>query len=98
MKTFRLLEDRLLTAGLALGLAGCGGGGTSAPATTSDSSTATEKFKVALVTPGDVNDQGWNQLAYDGLKGLEKDGAQISHQVTKSPADQQPALRDFADQ
>ncbi|MDF2441545.1 MAG: basic rane protein [Abditibacteriota bacterium] len=56
------------------------------------------QLKVALLTPGDINDQGWNQLAYEGLKAVEqKLGANISHQVTKNAADQQPALRDFGD-
>ena len=98
MKTSRLWKQGLLAAGLVWGLAGCGGGGSTSSTTTSDAGTQTEKFKVALLTPGDINDQGWNQLGYDGLKGLEKDGVEISHQVTKSPADQQPALRDYADQ
>jgi len=55
-------------------------------------------LQVALLTPGDINDQGWNQLAYEGLKAVEqKVGAKISHQVTKSASDQQPALRDLGD-
>ena len=30
-------------------------------------------FKVALLTPGTISDVGWNALAYDGLKAVEKD-------------------------
>jgi basic membrane protein A len=50
-------------------------------ATTSDASTASNNgtastqsdMKVALLTPGDINDQGWNQLANDGLKAVQKE-------------------------
>jgi basic membrane protein A len=59
----------------------------------------TKQLKVALLTPGDVNDQGWNQLAYEGLQQVEKKlGAKTSHSVTKSSSDQQPAMQDLADQ
>jgi basic membrane lipoprotein Med (substrate-binding protein (PBP1-ABC) superfamily) len=81
--------------------AGCGGGATapdSNTASTSNSAGAKKQLKVALLTPGDVNDQGWNQLAYEGLQQVEKElGAQTSHQVTKSASDQQPAMQDLAD-
>ena len=30
------------------------------------------KFKVALLTPGSISDAGWNALAYEGLKRIEK--------------------------
>ena len=71
--------------------------GTSAE-TSSTASAANSGLKVALLTPGDINDQGWNQLAYEGLQAVQKDtGAQISHQVTKNSSDHEPALRDFGD-
>ncbi len=28
-------------------------------------------FRVALLTPGPVNDAGWNQMAFDGLTAIE---------------------------
>jgi basic membrane protein A len=56
-------------------------------------------FKVGLLTPGDTNDQGWNQLAAEGLKGVETAlGAKTSHQVTKNASDRAPAMRDYGDQ
>lgn len=84
------------------------GGDTSAPANTASANTVssaapstnapTGKLKVALLTPGDINDQGWNQLAYEGLQAVQHDlGAEVAHQVTKNAADQEPALRDFGD-
>lgn len=106
MKNTFGLASGLCGLGAALLLAGCGGGNgdTSTSATNAagnanaNATGNADAFKVALLTPGDINDQGWNQLAFEGLKKIETTGAKVSHQVTKSAADQQPALRDFADQ
>ena len=58
-----------------------------------------DAFKVALLTTGDINDGGWNQLAYDSLQKLKNDmGVQTANQVTPKAADYLPAMRDFADQ
>lgn len=82
-------------------LAGCGGQekakntGVATDAAPSDA----KPLQVALLTPGDINDAGWNQLAYEGLQAVEKEfGAKTAHQVTKNTADHQAALRDFGDQ
>ena len=32
-----------------------------------------EKFKVAMLLPGSISDAGWNALAYEGLKAIEKE-------------------------
>ena len=53
----------------ALALAGCGGGGSGG---TSSSSGGNEKAFIVLVTDaGQLNDHGFNQLAYQGLKRAE---------------------------
>ncbi|HSY48235.1 MAG TPA: BMP family protein [Thermoanaerobaculia bacterium] len=45
-------------------------------------------MKVGLLTPGSVNDGGWNAIAYEGLQQIHKQlGAEISHQETKTPAE-----------
>ena len=45
-----------------------------------------EKFKVAMLLPGSISDAGWNALAYEGLKAIEKElGAEISHAETRNP-------------
>lgn len=75
-------------------LAACGGAATPTPA-------AEQKvFKVGLLSPGPVNDQGWNQIAYDALKRMESElGAQISYvELGESPADFEKAFRDYANQ
>ena len=62
---------------LALAAAGCGSGDDeSAPATTGGATTTTAaaKLKVGLITDvGQLNDNGFNELAYNGLKRAEKE-------------------------
>jgi basic membrane protein A and related proteins len=57
-------------------------------------------FKAGLLTPGPINDGGWNQTAYEAFKRMETDlGAQIGNvEVEMSPAAFEKAFRDFADQ
>lgn len=81
-------------------LIGCG------PSSNTDTSAGTggngaggESLKVALVTPGDVKDAGWNQLADEGAQAIEKQfNIAVSRQVTKQDAEKTNALRDYADQ
>lgn len=80
-------------------ISGCGGNDASNATNTAANNTSSTRnaLKVALLTPGDINDKGWNQLAYEGLTQLKNDGMETAHQVTKNPSDQQPAIRDFGD-
>ena len=45
-------------------------------------------FKVALLPPGAISDVGWNVLAYDGLKAVEKELSvkKVNHIESKTPA------------
>lgn len=82
---------------LAVGLVGCGSGGDNTAASGGNAA-APKKTKVALLTPGDINDQGWNQLAYEGLQAIEKEaGGVVTHQVTKTTSDQAPAIQAMAE-
>lgn len=55
------------------------------------------KFKVALLTPGSISDAGWNALAYDGLKQIEKElGATVSHVESKTPSQWEEHFRFYA--
>jgi basic membrane protein A len=71
----RVTALALLLASL-LALGACGGdddGDKAAPATTGET-TAAKAIKVGLVTDlGQLNDRGFNQLAYEGLKRAEKE-------------------------
>lgn len=53
-------------------------------------------MKVGLLTPGSVNDNGWNAIAYEGLQQIhQKLGADIAHQQTATPADIDEGFRSF---
>lgn len=54
-------------------------------------------FRVALVTPGTITDDGWNSYAFEGLARIEKElGAVTRHFQTRSPAEFESTLRGFA--
>jgi basic membrane protein A and related proteins len=54
-------------------------------------------FKVALITPGAINDGGWSQNAYGGLTKMKQElGAEISNSVAGSPNEAFSAFRDYS--
>ena len=54
-------------------------------------------FRVALLTPGPVSDDGWNAAAYEGLELIKnKLDAETALVQTTSPADFEDSFRDFA--
>jgi basic membrane lipoprotein Med (substrate-binding protein (PBP1-ABC) superfamily) len=56
-----------------------------------------EAFRVALLTPGSIRDEGWNQSAYEGLQRIRDElGAEIAHQETHTPQEFEAGFRDFA--
>lgn len=72
------------------------------PAETSTPSTSTvpapKPFRVGLLTPGSVNDGGWNGLAWEGLQRIQKElGAEISNQETKTPAEMDEGFNAFGE-
>ena len=57
---------------------------------------ATTAMRVGLLTPGSVNDSGWNAIAYEGLQRIHKElGAEVSHQETRTPAEFEEGFRSF---
>jgi basic membrane protein A and related proteins len=94
----------LASLALALGAAACGGddGDGEEPAA-EDTGTAAEgegeQLKVGLVTDiGGLNDRGFNQLAFQGLKQAESDlGVEIRVLESKSDADYIPNLQTLAE-
>jgi len=53
-------------------------------------------MKVGLLTPGSINDSGWNAIAYEGLQQIHKQlGAEISNQETKTPAEMDEGFRSY---
>jgi basic membrane lipoprotein Med (substrate-binding protein (PBP1-ABC) superfamily) len=68
----------------------------SAPAESATQPPAAKPFRVGLLTPGSVNDGGWNELAWDGMQRIQRElGAEISHQETKTPAEMTEGFRAF---
>lgn len=56
-------------------------------------------FRVALLSPGPISDNGWNAAAYAGLKRIESElGASVRQVQVKSPSEFEGAFRDFASQ
>src|SRR6059058_2070142 len=48
----------------------------------------TATFKAGLLTPGSINDGGWNNIAWQGLQRIKSElGAKISNQEVKTPAE-----------
>lgn len=64
-----------LAALMALGMAACSG-----QTSAGSSSQTSQKKKVAVILSGPITDMAWNQTAYNGIKKIEKLGAQISYQ------------------
>jgi basic membrane lipoprotein Med (substrate-binding protein (PBP1-ABC) superfamily) len=61
-----------------------------------DAAPATKPFRVGLLTPGSINDGGWNAIAYEGLQRTKSElGAEISHQETKTPAEMLEGFRAY---
>jgi len=68
------------------------------PAATATSPTPApaRPFRVGLLTPGSINDGGWNALAWEGLQRIKSElRAEVSHQETKSPAEMVEGFRAF---
>lgn len=59
-----------------------------------------EEFKMGLLVPGSVSEEGWNRIGYNALKGVEEQlGAQISYvELQQNPASFEKAFRDYASQ
>ena len=97
----KFLSFLSLSALLLVGCSGSSSNNTESTSSTSASNTESGTkgdFKVALLTPGPINDSGWSALAYDGLKGIEADmGANVANQVA-SGNDIKEAMRTYAQQ
>ena len=56
----------------------------------------TDVLKVGLLTPGSINDGGWNAIAWEGLQRIKSElGAEVSHQETKTPAEFDEGFRSY---
>lgn len=55
-------------------------------------------LKAAMLTSGPINDNGWNQTAYEGLLAVEEAGAEIANTENVAQADQLALIRSYTDQ
>ncbi len=56
-----------------------------------------EPFKVALVMPGNITDQSWNQAGYEGLMNAKKElGIEVAYSEKVAQPDQAEAMADYA--
>jgi basic membrane protein A and related proteins len=100
--TYRTLSGALLrfstTFALfaAVAISGCD----STKSKSSDSASSSEpSFRVALLTPGPISDNGWNAGAYAGLQRIKDSlGARVSHIQTKTPAEFDENFRLYGEQ
>jgi basic membrane protein A and related proteins len=78
-------------------LAGCSKEGQDTPASSGTSAGQdAPSFKVALLTPGPVNDSGWSALAFEGLEAIKAEtGALTSNQVAQG-SDIKESMRSYA--
>ena len=57
---------------------------------------AAEDYKIVLVLPGPINDQGWNATAYQGLQLVEKDlGVKMEYLESVQQADFEAVFTDY---
>jgi basic membrane protein A len=84
------LRSIVAAVGIVLLLAACGGDDEGSSAGTTEPAKA--EFKIGLVTDvGQLNDRGFNQLAYQGLKRAEKElGVEIRDAESRTAADYVP--------
>lgn len=53
-------------------------------------------FRVGLLTPGSINDNGWNAIAWEGLQRIGRELlAETSHQETKTPAEFEEGFKSY---
>ena len=99
-RIYSKLLDRLVNSVLILGLLAIGSliGCQRIQETTRDIYTPEpETFKVGMLLPGSISDQGWNALAHDGLKAIETElGAEIDYVESLTPAEWEADFRGYA--
>jgi basic membrane protein A and related proteins len=78
---------------LAMTLAACGGSAASPDASEGGGDSGK---KVAVLFPGLVDDQSWNQAGYEGLQKAESDGIEIAYTENASQDQQVELFRNYA--
>ncbi len=90
-KAFACILSIALVATLAVG---CGGNSEGS----SSSGEKTKVSKIAILLPGPITDESWNQGAYEGLKSLEKQGYEIAYTEDVQAADMESVFRSYCNE
>lgn len=97
-KNFILFLLTLLLFSLAL--SACSANNTSekseGASTVSDNNAQSKNYKVALVLPGPINDEGWNATAYRGLELIKQDGFETAYTENVKTSDYEAIYRGYA--
>ena len=81
-----------------IGFAGCGSSNKSGE-TQGEANESDDKFKVALILPGTVNDKSWSALAVDAINELKDEyDATVKYNESVSPSDAEQIFRGYANQ
>ena len=90
----------LMATVMTLSLTACGGGSSESASGDAAGAEAGETFKIGLVTDiGGVEDQSFNQSAWEGLKRAEKEfGVEINYLSSAADADYAPNIETFVDE
>lgn len=85
---------------IAVSLMGCGksGGSTTSESTSESSGGTTEVKKIAILLPGPITDESWNQGAYEGLEELKKEGYETAYTEDVQAADMESVFRSYCDE
>lgn len=79
-------------------LMGCGQPQTSNSNSSQKPTEGKKEYKIALVLPGPINDQGWNATAYAGLQLVEKElGVKMEYVESVQQADFEATLKDYGE-
>lgn len=90
MKRFWYITTAVLLLSLVLTACGAAAATTAAP--------AAPKLKIALLTSGPINDEGWNQTAYEGLQSLKAKGYEVANTEQVAQADQASNIDSYVNQ
>ena len=83
---------------LSLLVTACGGAATTAAPTSAPAPTEKPKLKIAMLTSGPINDEGWNQTAYEGLQSLKAKGYTVANTEQVQQADQASNIESYVNQ
>lgn len=101
-KSLSALLAALMVLSLAAFSTGCGSSQTQPSGSTAGSAASAEKtaadYKIVLILPGEVNDQGWNASNYAGLTACNQDlGTNMEYVENVQSADFESTFREYAE-